>query len=84
MTVSESMSRLRAQREALVEAALEHVPFDGWTKQALIAGAEDLDLALGEIDRLLPKGTGQAIVTYVEMSDVRETRKPSQVIMTYV
>jgi|TARA_R110000803_G_scaffold95091_1_gene162851 ubiquinone biosynthesis protein COQ9 len=69
MTVSESMSRLRAQREALVEAALEHVPFDGWTKQALIAGAEDLDLALGEIDRLLPKGTGQAIVTYVEMTD---------------
>ncbi|MBO6580044.1 MAG: COQ9 family protein, partial [Thalassospira sp.] len=52
-----------------VEAALEHVPFDGWTKQALHAGAEDLDLAPGEVDRLLPNGIRQAIVTYVEMTD---------------
>ncbi|WP_417846795.1 COQ9 family protein [Thalassospira povalilytica] len=69
MTVSESMSRLQAQREALVEAALEHIPFDGWTRQALLAGAEDLDLAPGEVDRLLPNGIRQAIVTYVEMTD---------------
>ncbi|WP_296992281.1 COQ9 family protein [Thalassospira sp. UBA1131] len=69
MSVNESMTRLQAQREALVEAALEHVPFDGWTKQALHAGAEDLDLAPGEVDRLLPNGIRQAIVTYVEMTD---------------
>ena len=69
MSVTESMTRLQAQREALVEAALEHVPFDGWTKQALLAGAEDLDLAPGEVDRLLPNGIRQAIVTYVEMTD---------------
>ncbi|AXO14072.1 COQ9 family protein [Thalassospira indica] len=69
MSVTESMTRLQAQREALVEAALEHVPFDGWTKQALHAGAEDLDLAPGEVDRLLPNGIRQAIVIYVEMTD---------------
>ena len=69
MSVTESMTRLQAQREALVEAALEHVPFDGWTKQALLAGAEDLDLAPGEVDRLLPNGIRQAIVTYVEMTE---------------
>ncbi len=69
MTVSESMSRLQAQREALVEAALDHVPFDGWTKQSLLAGAEDLDLAPGEVDRLLPDGMRQAIKTYVELTD---------------
>ncbi|WP_417836119.1 COQ9 family protein [Thalassospira tepidiphila] len=69
MSVTESMTRLQAQREALVEAALEHVLFDGWTKQALHAGAEDLDLAPGEVDRLLPNGIRQAIVTYVEMTD---------------
>ncbi|CAM3629361.1 COQ9 family protein [Thalassospira profundimaris] len=69
MSVTESMTRLQAQREALVEAALEHVPFDGWTKQALQAGAEDLDLAPGEVDRLLPNGIRQAIVTYVELTD---------------
>ena len=69
MSVTESMTRLQAQREALVEAALEHVPFDGWTKQALHAGAEDIDLAPGEVDRLLPNGIRQAIVTYVEMTD---------------
>jgi len=69
MSVTESMTRLQAQREALVEAALEHVPFDGWTKQALKAGAEDLDLASGEVDRLLPGGIRQAIKTYVELTD---------------
>lgn len=69
MSVTESMTRLQAQREALVEAALEHVPFDGWTKQALKAGAEDLDLAPGEVDRLLPNGIRQAISTYVELTD---------------
>jgi ubiquinone biosynthesis protein COQ9 len=69
MSVTESMTRLQAQREALVEAALEHVPFDGWTKQALHAGAEDLDLAPGEVDRLLPNGIRQAIKTYVELTD---------------
>jgi ubiquinone biosynthesis protein COQ9 len=69
MSVTESMTRLQAQREALVEAALEHVPFDGWTKQALQAGAEDLDLAPGEVDRLLPNGIRQAIKTYVELTD---------------
>jgi ubiquinone biosynthesis protein COQ9 len=69
MSVTESMTRLQAQREALVEAALEHVPFDGWTKQALKAGAEDLDLAPGEVDRLLPGGIRQAIKTYVELTD---------------
>jgi ubiquinone biosynthesis protein COQ9 len=69
MSVTESMTRLQAQREALVEAALEHVPFDGWTKQVLKAGAEDLDLAPGEVDRLLPNGIRQAISTYVELTD---------------
>lgn len=69
MSVTESMSRLQAQREALVEAALDHVPFDGWSKQSLHAGAEDLDLAPGEVDRLFPNGIRQAIITYVEMTD---------------
>ncbi|KJE36125.1 ubiquinone biosynthesis protein [Thalassospira sp. HJ] len=69
MSVTESMTRLQAQREALVEAALEHVPFDGWTKHALQAGADDLDLASGEVGRLLPNGIRQAITTYVEVTD---------------
>ena len=69
MTVSESMNRLRTQREALVAAALEHIPFDGWSMVALRSGAEDLDLATGEVDRLFPGGIRQAIITYVEMTD---------------
>ncbi|MCC9620089.1 COQ9 family protein [Thalassospira sp. MA62] len=69
MTVSESMTRLQAQREALVTAALEHIPFDGWTRQAFFAAASDLDLAEGEVDRLFPDGMRQAIKTYVEMTD---------------
>lgn len=69
MTVCESMRRLQAQREALVEAAVEHVPFDGWTRQALLAGAETLDLPPGEVDRLFPDGIRSAIITYVELVD---------------
>ena len=76
MSVTESMTRLQAQREALVEAALEHVPFDGWTRQSLAAGAEDLDLAPGEIDRLLPGGIRQAIKTYVELTESQDGRGP--------
>ena len=37
------------QRDRLLEAALAHVPFDGWSRRSLLAGARDLGLVL---DRL--------------------------------
>ena len=35
------------QRDHLLEAALVHVPFDGWSRRALFAGAADLGLEPG-------------------------------------
>src|SRR3546814_8956705 len=40
--------QLSRQRASLLDAALRHVPFDGWTWTALDAGARDLSLAPGE------------------------------------
>jgi len=34
-----------ARRRALLAATLAHVPFDGWTEKALLAGARDLGVA---------------------------------------
>ena len=50
-----------AARDALIEAALAHVPFDGWSSAALNAGARDLNLAGGAVADLFPGGVAQAI-----------------------
>jgi ubiquinone biosynthesis protein COQ9 len=44
------------QRDQLLEAALVHVPFDGWSRRSLFAGARDLDLEPGVARRLFPRG----------------------------
>lgn len=44
------------QRDRLLEAALVHVPFDGWSRRSLSAGARDLGLDLGLVRRLFPRG----------------------------
>lgn len=44
------------QRRALLATTLAHVPFDGWSTQALNAGATDLGLAPGTPARLFPGG----------------------------
>lgn len=53
--------RLAQQRASLLDAALRHVPFDGWTWTAIDAGARDLALAPGEAQRLFPGGP-QALI----------------------
>jgi len=43
-------------RERLLDAALDHVPFDGWSEASLIAAAADCDLPLGAARALFPRG----------------------------
>ena len=50
MTADEARVRHIVLRDRLIAAALEHVPFDGWSRKALAAGAADL--GLGEADVL--------------------------------
>jgi ubiquinone biosynthesis protein COQ9 len=56
-------------REAVVAAALPHIPFDGWTRRALAAGARAAGMAEAEADRLFPRGPVEAIEVYSTMAD---------------
>ena len=43
-------------REAVVAAALPHVPFDGWSERALVAGARAAGKEASDAQRLFPRG----------------------------
>jgi ubiquinone biosynthesis protein COQ9 len=53
------------QRDRLLEAALVHVPFDGWSRRSLFAGAADLGLEPGLARRLFPR-MGDDLLVQVE------------------
>lgn len=53
------------QRDRLLEAALVHVPFDGWSRRALFAGAADLGLEPGVARRLFPR-RGDDMLVHME------------------
>ena len=53
------------QRDHLLEAALVHVPFDGWSRRSLSAGAADLGLEPGLARRLFPRA-GDDMLVHVE------------------
>lgn len=53
------------QRDQLLEAALVHVPFDGWSRRSLSAGARDLDLEPGLARRLFPRA-GDDLLAHLE------------------
>jgi ubiquinone biosynthesis protein COQ9 len=44
------------QRDRLLEAALVHVPFDGWSRRSLLAGARDAGIDPALARRLFPRG----------------------------
>ena len=64
-------AELARQRRSLLEAALRHVPFDGWTWTTIDAAARDLDLAPGEAARLFPGGPLELIRAFSGEADRR-------------
>jgi len=60
-----------ALRRKLLEATLRHVPFDGWTMRALIAGGGDLKMDLAEVKRLFPGGAEEAADLFFDEADRR-------------
>lgn len=56
-------------RDRLVRAALSHVPFDGWSRASLDAGARGAGLASVDVHRAFPGGPIEAIEHYVTMAD---------------
>jgi ubiquinone biosynthesis protein COQ9 len=59
------------QRDRLLEAALVHVPFDGWSRRALLAGAADLGLEPGLARRLFPRAGDDMLVHLERWADRR-------------
>jgi ubiquinone biosynthesis protein COQ9 len=57
------------QRDRLLEAALVHVPFDGWSRRALFAGAADLRLEPGLARRLFPRAGDDMLVQVERWAD---------------
>ena len=56
-------------RDGLLNAALAHVPFDGWTPVALRAGARDLELPPEAVADAFPGGVADAIRYFSRMAD---------------
>ena len=54
---------------SIIEAALVHVPFDGWGQAALNAGAADAGFTADDVARLFPSGALDAIVMHSAMAD---------------
>ncbi len=58
-----------AMREAILTAALPHVPFDGWSEATLQAAATDSGLALPLARALFPRGGVDLALAYHRLGD---------------
>ena len=56
-------------RKRLLAATLPHVPFDGWTRASIDAGAADAGMAAGEARRLFPEGAGEMVSFFLAEGD---------------
>lgn len=66
-----SMASREDQRDRLLEAALVHVPFDGWSRRSLFAGARDLGIEAGLVRRLFPRGGDDLLAQLERWADRR-------------
>jgi ubiquinone biosynthesis protein COQ9 len=58
-----------AQRDALILAALPHVPFDGWSRKTLRAAAESSGFGADAADRLFAGGVKDAVAHFLDLAD---------------
>ena len=70
------------RRDALIAAAMPHVPFDGWSVAALRAGARDLALPDGDVEVLFPGGVRQAVRHFSHWADRRMLAALDEVDLT--
>ena len=65
---AEARREKRAQRDAVLKAALPNVPFDGWTDATLENAAEIAGFA-GQAKRIFPGGPKDAIAHFMDFAD---------------
>lgn len=58
-------------REALLDAALEHVPFDGWTEATFAAACADAGVSRADAKLLYPRGALDLAVAFHRRGDDR-------------
>lgn len=59
-------SERQSQRDRLLEAALQHIPFEGWSRRALLDGAADAGIDAATAKRLFPKG-GDDLLAHLDV-----------------
>jgi ubiquinone biosynthesis protein COQ9 len=64
-------SELRTLRDRLLVAALPHVPFDGWTRRALMVAARDDGLTPDDVAFAFPGGPGELVDHFADWADRR-------------
>ncbi|WP_341702205.1 COQ9 family protein [Ferrovibrio sp.] len=69
-----SDDHLLAEKRALLEALLAHVPFDGWTARALAAAAKDCGHDAGLVARAFPEGAVDALDFWIAETDAAMLR----------
>lgn len=63
------MSSKDSNRDTVVLATLTHVPFDGWTVEALQRGAADEGMTPADVDVLFPDGPRGAVRHWLKVAD---------------
>ncbi len=57
------------QSDAMLDAAMMHVPFDGWSETSFTAAASDVDVPLAEARALFPRGAVDLAVAFHRRGD---------------
>jgi ubiquinone biosynthesis protein COQ9 len=74
MTQEQSGEHLLAEKRALLEAMLPHVPFDGWTAKSLALAVRDTGLDNGVALRAFPGGAADLLDFWVSETDAAMLR----------
>ncbi|HEY3638544.1 MAG TPA: COQ9 family protein [Rhizomicrobium sp.] len=62
------------EKKAILQTALPHVPFDGFTDKVLERAAEEVGISASEIPRLFPNGPLGLVEVFSEFADSEMTR----------
>ncbi len=57
------------QSDAILDAAMMHVPFDGWSETSFSAAAQDAGVPIGEARALFPRGAVDLAVAFHRRGD---------------
>jgi ubiquinone biosynthesis protein COQ9 len=67
--MSDAPDSFAAARDAIVKAALAHVPFDGWSRRTLTKAATDAGFDATMAERAFPGGAIEAVAHFASLAD---------------